>query len=172
MNINFKEIDKTQMEPFEYIAKWNNDPEIKYFIGANLSEGEMPDRTKEELYENANKGPKRIYMIMDGDNPIGELSIMIDPDHVHKKEKNTGWISICVGEKAYRGKGVASLAMDFLEEECRRLGLHRIELGVFEYNKRARAFYEKIGYSTFARKENFVYYNGEWRADIRMEKYL
>lgn len=172
MDIRIEEIDKSQMAPFVYITKWNNDPEIKYFIGANFSEGEMPDCTKEELYEAANKGTKRIYMIMDGDRPIGELSLSIDPPHLHKKEKNTGWISICIGEKAYRGKGVASQAMAFLEEECRRLGLTRIELGVFEYNERAQAFYIKTGYKPFARIESFVYYSGEWRADIRMEKYL
>ncbi|MCT4686030.1 GNAT family N-acetyltransferase [Vallitalea sp.] len=172
MKITFEEIDKKQIEPFEYIAKWSNDPEIKYFIGANLTEGEMPDREPKELFKNAGGNDKHIYLIKDGTKPIGDLSIMIDPPHVKKKEKNTGWISICIGEKEYRGKGVALKAMDFLEEECRMLGMKRIELGVFEYNKRARAFYEKIGYEEFARVKNFVYYEGKWREDIRMEKYL
>lgn len=172
MKILFEEIDKSQMKPFEYIAKWNNDPEIKYFIGANFSEEEMPDCTKEELHKNANKGTKRIYFIMVNDKPIGDLSIMIDPPHLKKKEKGTGWISICIGEKEYRGKGIAKLAMEFLEKKCKRLHLLRIELGVFEYNERAHNFYKKMGYKEFDRIPKFVYYNNKWRADIRMEKYL
>lgn len=72
------------------------------------------------------------------------MSITIDAPHLKKKEENTGWISICIGEGDYRGKGVAHEAMIFfLEEECKALGLKRIELGVFEYNQRARTFYEK-----------------------------
>lgn len=173
MNIMIEEIDKTKLEPFEYIAKWNNDPEIKYFIGANMSEGELPDYSPKQLYDSANKTDnKHIYLIKDEDRPIGELSIMIDPPHIKRKEKNTGWISICIGEKEYRGKGIAKTAMEYLENECRKLGLKRIELGVFDYNKRARAFYQKIGYKEFARIKDFVYYQETWRADIRMEKYL
>lgn len=172
MKITFEEIDKTKVEPFEYIAKWSNDPEIKYFIGANLTEGEMPNCHPKDLWKSANGTDKYIYLIKDGTKPIGDLSIMIDPPHIKKKEKNTGWISICIGEKEYRGKGVAQLAMEFLENECRRLGMKRIELGVFEYNERAMAFYKKIGYEEFARIKNFVYYEGKWREDIRMEKYL
>ncbi|GKX29966.1 hypothetical protein SH1V18_24460 [Vallitalea longa] len=173
MNIIIEEIDITQYEPFEYIAKWSNDPDIKYFIGANFTEGEMPDCDPKKLYKSANESDnKHIYLIKDGDRPIGDLSIMIDPPHIKRKEKNTGWISICIGEKEYRGKGIAQTAMIYLENECRKLGLKRIELGVFEYNKRARAFYEKIGYKEFTRIKEFVYYQGKWRADIRMEKYL
>ena len=173
MNIIIEEIDKTQYEPYEYIAKWSNNPEIKYFIGANMTEGEMPDRDPKEMHKKANEDAnKHIYLIKDGDKPIGDLSIMIDPPHVKKKEKNTSWIGICIGEKEYRGKGVAKIAMDFLEDESRRLGLKRIELGVFEYNERARAFYKKVGFKEFSRDEKFVYYQGQWRADIRMEKYL
>lgn len=173
MEIRFEEIDKKQIKPFEYIAKWSNDPEIKYLIGANFSEEEMPDVTKEQIHTNANKDHKKyIYLILDGDEPIGDLSITIDPPHLNKKEEHTGWISICIGEGSYRGKGVAFQAMIFLEETCKALGLKRIELGVFEYNERARAFYEKMGYKTFARIEDFVYFDGKWRADIRMEKYL
>ncbi len=134
----------------------------------------MPDITKEQIHKNANKDIKKkhIYLILDGDEPIGDLSITIDAPHLKKKEENTGWISICIGEGDYRGKGVAHEAMIFLEEECKALGLKRIELGVFEYNQRARTFYEKMGYETFERIEDFVYFDGKWHADIRMEKYL
>ncbi len=173
MKIRFAEIDKKQIEPFEYIAKWSNDPEIKYLIGANFSEEEMPDITKEQIHKSANKNVKKhIYLILDGDEPIGDLSITIDPPHLKKEEENTGWISICIGEGAYRGKGVAQEAMTFLEEQCKVLGLKRIELGVFEYNQRARAFYEKMGYKTFDRIEDFVYFDGKWRADVRLEIYI
>ena len=45
-----------------------------------------------------------------------------------------------------------------------------IELGVFEFNIRARRFYEKIGYNQIACLKDFTYYNGKWWADYRYEK--
>ena len=49
-------------------------------------------------------------------------------------------------------------------------GYNRIELGVFEFNKRARKFYEKTGYEKIACLKDFTYYAGKWWADYRYEK--
>lgn len=43
---------------------------------------------------------------------------------------------------------------------------------MFEYNTKAINFYEKNGYRAIGKSENFVYYNGNWYSDIRMEKQI
>ena len=57
-------------------------------------------------------------------------------------------------------------------KKLRKNGYEKIELGVFEFNKRAIKFYEKIGYEKITSLENFTYYDGKWWNDYRYEKKL
>lgn len=169
----YRLIDKSNIEAFEQIAKWNNDPDIKYHLRPNMEEGELQDIDPQDMQKAAKENhEKYIYLIYDKDKPIGEVTITLNFPHLIKTEPGTGWISICIGEKEYQGKGVAREAMTFLEETCRSMGLPRIELGVFEFNKRAISFYKKCGYTVFSHKEKFVWFEEKWHGDIRMEKYL
>ena len=89
-----------------------------------------------------------------------------------KKVKGTSWLGLTIGEKEYWGTGVAKIAMEYFEEESRRLGANRIELGTFEFNYRAQAFYKKLGFVEIGRLDKFTYWDGKYWDDIRMEKYL
>ena len=62
--------------------------------------------------------------------------------------------------------------MEFFEKESIKLGLIRAELGTFEFNSRAHAFYKKLGYDEIGRVKNFTYYRNRFWDDIRMEKML
>jgi len=62
--------------------------------------------------------------------------------------------------------------MRYLEEQIRDNGLHRIELGVFEFNLPAIKLYQKMGYQEISRIDDFTYWQGKMCQDIRMEKYL
>lgn len=173
MNVLFRPIRGTDIKDFEYIAKWYNDPEIQHLISVNFSQGthKMVEAQKiKEAHKLQNE--KYTFMIVDGIQPIGDISLQIDPPHLEKKVTGTGWLGICIGEPAYRHKGVGKLAMAYIENYARRLGLIRMELGVFEYNTSAIAFYESLGYKRFAELPEFTYYNGDWHTDIRMEKLL
>ncbi len=96
----------------------------------------------------------------------------MNPGHLMKKEKKTSWIGLIIGEKEYWGRGVAKIAMDYIEKKSRRLGAVRIELGTFEFNHRAHVFYKKCGFMEIGRLKRFTYWNGKYWDDIRMEKYL
>lgn len=57
------------------------------------------------------------------------------------------WVGIGIGERAYWGKGYGSEAMRLiLRYAFTELNLHRVSLGVFAYNTRARRSYEKCGF--------------------------
>ena len=58
------------------------------------------------------------------------------------------------------------------EEEIKKHGLHRVELGVFEFNTQAQKLYRKLGYEEIGRIEKFTYWQDKMWMDIRMEKYL
>lgn len=172
--MDFKIIHPKDRQAFEKIASWYNDPQYKYYIGVNFKEDPMPDVTVEELMGSyqAQKGKKEIYLIYDGDQAIGEISLDIDPQHLEKTSLPSGWLSIILGDPAYHGSGVATQAVDFIESRARDLGLQRMELGVFESNIRARKFYEKLGYRSFHVNPDFTYIRDHWDNDIRMDKDL
>ena len=83
----------------------------------------------------------------------------------------TAWISITIGEEIARGKGIGYQALQYLEQEIRKQGLKRIELGVFEFNTAAIKLYQRAGYREIGRIPDFTYWQGKMWQDIRMEKY-
>lgn len=111
-------------------------------------------------------------MIVENDKKVGFVTIDTNFKMSFNESYDTAWISICVGDKKCRGKGIGLKTMKLLEDKVRELGKGKIELGVFEYNTKAINFYEKNGYIAIGKSENFVYYNGNWYSDIRMEKQI
>ncbi|MEI7667461.1 MAG: GNAT family N-acetyltransferase [Erysipelotrichaceae bacterium] len=157
----------------QQMLSWYNDSEIASFIEPNFKEEELHEFTVEEIFRDQKTFPTiSKYLIMDDSKPIGELSITRDFPWLIKRIPETAWISIVIGDRDYWGKGVAQIAMAFIEKTCIEEGYQRIELGVFDHNHRAFRFYQKTGYHEFFRKEHFTYSNGEWHADIRMEKLI
>jgi RimJ/RimL family protein N-acetyltransferase len=58
-----------------------------------------------------------------------------------------GWLSIAIGNPACWGRGYGTEAMELLLSFAfHELNLHRIQLTVFDYNRRAIALYEKLGF--------------------------
>lgn len=172
--IEFKRLIAEDTAAFELLASWYNDPRFKYFIGVNFEEKAMPDILPKELMEAFGymDGQKETYMIYVDNQPVGEIALDSNPHHAIKKEPKTGWLSIIVGESNYQGAGVAKEAVRFIEERAVQLGIERMELGVFESNKRAIRFYEKMGYKAFHVIKDFTYIPDSWNDDIRMEKTL
>lgn len=58
---------------------------------------------------------------------------------------------ICVDE-VYRGKGIGKRLFNYIAEYGRRVGAHSLELSVWEFNKPAMDFYNKMGMSTKNRR--------------------
>ena len=164
---------KINMTLAKQLVNWYNDPDIAPFIHPNYKEEEPHPMTLEDVLKQAEERPEiKRYLILDDEFPIGEFSITKDFYWLMGEKEGSAWISIDIGEKAYWGKGISKLAMAYIEEECRRLGYKRIELGVFENNHKAKSLYEKMGYVQFARNEHMTYSQGAWRADLRMQKML
>jgi len=173
MNLNFRELTSPEPAFMAKMAEWYRDPVIKYAIRPNNEAREMPDLSAEQLIEGFGRNPgKRTYVIEAEGQMIGELTIDTDFPGLTRQDIPSAWISILIGEKDWWGRGVGTEAMAFLESTSRRLGLQRIELGVFAFNEPALRLYRRIGYREIARLEHFTYRPDQWYADIRMEKWL
>lgn len=176
MNIRLKQINIDNSLEIESYVKWENDLELYHLIAPMRSKDSKVEMVTVETTINFfEKNPDRLkntYIVFDKENPIGQITIHIDPDHLYKKEKGTCWIRLTIGEKDYWGTGVASLAMQELENLAKDMSLKRIELGVFEFNIRAQKFYEKLGYKVIGEIDDFTFWENRFWKDIRMEKIL
>lgn len=173
MDLKFRKLTAATAEIAQYFTQWENDPRLIPFIRPNKDKDALESRkavTIEDLERRLEH--HHMYLIYLEDRLIGEVDYQVDPKQLFKKESGTAWIGLLIGEEIARGKGIGRLALEYIEEQIRRRGLKRIELGVFEFNKPAIRLYERAGYKEFARLESFTYWQGKMWQDLRMEKYL
>lgn len=64
------------------------------------------------------------------------------------REKEKMFLSKLYLKKECRGQGIASCAFEFLEQECKKSGLHAIYLTVNRHNDNTIAVYRKKGFHT------------------------
>jgi RimJ/RimL family protein N-acetyltransferase len=173
MNLTFIKLTNPTPEIAEAFSKWENDATLIPLMRPNQNEEELTMQsivTPEVLIQRLEHD--HIYLIYLDGMLVGEMNYQVDPQHLYKKEKGTAWIGIVIGEEASRGKGIGFQAMQYLEGQIQQAGLHRIELGVFEFNTGAIRLYQKLGYKEIARIDKFTFWQGMMRPDIRMEKYI
>ena len=171
--VSFTKLTRPSLEIVATLNKWENDPALTALIHPNRNKVELERNnpvTVEILKERLEHS--QIYLIYADSELVGEMNFQIDPRHLFKREIGSVWIGINIGEASARGKGIGTQAMRYLEEVIRVQGFRRIELGVFEFNKRAIKLYKKMGYQEIGRIDAFTYWNEKMWQDIRMEKRL
>ncbi len=163
-------LEKSNLEYLKAVRVWDNEYEIRHFLRPNFSECELKDLSIKELQKVLKKS-KYAYMIEYDNKLIGYATIDVDFLFLSRQEK-TAWISLCIGKKDYRGKGIGEQVVKLLERKVKKLKIDRIEVGIFAFNERAYKLYKKLGYNEVKILKDFTYYNNKWHNDIRMEKYL
>lgn len=173
MDITFRKLLKPNPEIASTLEIWSNDPLITHLIRPNQNKKELEGFvpvTAASLEKQIKEFS--IYLIYQDGLLVGEMNFQADPPHLYKKEVGTAWIGLVIGEESARGKGIGNQAIFHLENKIRKRNFTRIELGVFEFNIRAKKLYEKLGYQEIGRIDNFTYWRGKKWQDIRMEKLL
>ncbi|SDM34713.1 GNAT family N-acetyltransferase [Bacillus sp. OK048] len=173
MNLFFEKLTNPSISHVEVLNRWDNDLVLIPLTRPNQTKEALERResmTLDDLIQRLVH--HHTYLIYLNDKLVGEMNFTVDPSHLYKKDPGTAWIGIAIGEPEARGKGIGYKAIQFLEEEIKKYGLHRIELGVFEFNTQAQKLYRKLGYEEIGRIENFTYWQDKMWKDIRMEKYL
>jgi ribosomal protein S18 acetylase RimI-like enzyme len=78
----------------------------------------------------------------------------------HKHRMNhVGVLGIGI-KSPYRGIGIGTIIMEMLIEESKKAGLKVLVLDVFDTNRIARKFYEKIGFKEVGRIPKGIFKNG------------
>lgn len=172
--ITFQFIHPEDKTAFELLAQWDNNLSIAHLHRPNFDPNKpLPLVTAEQLQlaYSTRKTDKWSYFICSNGVKVGVVSI---ERHFFALQStmDAAWMSICIGETAYQGRGIGKQALCFIEEIAKNHGFQTIELGVFAYNHFAKVLYERSGYEQLCFIHDFVYYEGQSYADIRYIKHL
>ncbi|KAF2221373.1 acyl-CoA N-acyltransferase, partial [Elsinoe ampelina] len=92
--------------------------------------------------------------------PIGQVHLGAQhPGMIHHRR---AWLGISLLPE-YQGKGYGSEAIYWITDWAfRRTGLHKVQIGTFEYNEGAVRLYEKVGYKLEGRIKEQWFQHGRW----------
>ena len=150
-------------EDAETYVKWLSDRAVTDNLGMtsniiNLQgEKEYLGSKKENSYD--------FSIVLNDDTVIGNIGLM-RADLVSGKAT----LGIFIGDESNRNKGYGTEAMKLLVDYgFNILGLHNIDLNVFEFNKQAIKAYEKVGFKEYGRRHEAYFLDGKYHDEISME---
>ena len=143
-------ISLTYFEPsdFPQLIEWIHDEHIMTNWAGSLFRFPLTEESLNWYLENANDiitSDVLIYKALDADNKIvGHISL----GSINRSEGSARISRVLVGNTAQRGKGVCQEMMKaVLKIGFEELKLHRIGLGVYDFNTAAIECYKKVGFS-------------------------
>ena len=135
-------LEKFTPDDFDQFISWMDTEKFMYqFGGASFT---FPV-SKEQLYNYIADPAHRIYRVVDSatSRVIGHGSI----SHYNVKNRSARLCRILIAEEQDRSKGYGRQLIRALLKICfEELVLHRVDLGVIEYNKAAIRCYQSCGF--------------------------
>jgi RimJ/RimL family protein N-acetyltransferase len=149
-----------EVEDVPLLLKWINDPEVNRFLGAFQPYNAVRER---EWVEGLYKQPGDsvlLIVLKEDDRPIGSCGLHQLRMDVPNRCCELG---ILIGEPEFQSRGYGAEAMKLLcDYGFNRLGLRRIGLRVYEYNRRAIRCYEKVGFREEGRLREARFIDGQF----------
>lgn len=152
-------VRKAAIGDFEIVAELFTD-ELNYHIVL------LPERFQyaepvisEEWYQELLNNPSKSLFVAERDGlVIGLLYLIMKPapDDPIFKPQIVAYIEEVAVAREFRGRGVGRQLMDWVREWAQIRGADAIELDVWEQNKGAINFYEKLGYKIIRRKMRYI----------------
>jgi diamine N-acetyltransferase len=155
-----------EREDIPTFVRWFNDPEIRDYL---LMYRPMGMASEERWFESlADRTDDFAFAV---EALIGEQWVHIGNVGLHNMDwKNSHCtFGIALGEKQYWSQGYGTkAAKTILRYAFNELNLHRVELEVFAYNKRAIRCYEKAGFRHEGTRRQSRFHDGQYHDALRM----
>lgn len=127
---------------FQLLIDWVDSPEFLLQWGGPAFEFPLTEKQLEKYIENADT---LVFKVVERDTgvAIGHISL----GRIDRKNKSARIGKVLVGDMKVRGKGIGQRMLnEILKIAFDELHLHRVSLGVFDFNSSAIACYEKAGF--------------------------
>lgn len=129
-------------DDFDRFISWIVDEKFMYMFAGPAFTYPV---TKEQLDNYISEPDRQVYAVIDEEtNQIighGELN------NINSRNKSARLCRILIADKNHRNKGYGEqLILKLLEIGFKEMNLHRIDLGVFDFNLQAIKCYEKCGF--------------------------
>ena len=147
------------MEDIDPIVTWLNDEEVRQYLYMASPLNRITERKyiENSLYKD-DRDIRLGIVLKESDQLIGSIGLSgISIPHRHAR------LGLFIGDKSCWSKGYGTEAIKLvLGYGFDELNLHRIYLGVFDFNKRAMRAYEKSGFTKEAILQAEIYKNGRY----------
>lgn len=147
-----------ELEDAERLRAWVNDPEVHQHLGRFRACNAAAQR---DWLEELNQRPE--------DHAFGialrESGALIGSCGLHKVTfpHRSAELGVLIGETSTQGRGLGTEALRLLlGYGFDTLGLHRVELRVYESNPRAIRCYERLGFRREGEKREARWWAGRW----------
>lgn len=136
-----------EKDDFELLISWIDSPEFLMQWGGPHFSYPLSKNQLNHYIKDANKMNSEVFIykviLNETNQTIGHISL----NNIDLMNRSARLGKILVGDNRLRGKGVGqkilSTVLDIAFEE---LSLHRVGLGVFDFNESAIRSYEKVGF--------------------------
>ncbi|WP_277586126.1 GNAT family N-acetyltransferase [Psychrobacillus antarcticus] len=132
---------------FQQLINWVETPEFLLQWGGPNFSFPLNEEQLENYFKDVNKvnSSTWVYSVLENEtgNVIGHISL----GNIDRKNKSARVGKVLVGDKNVRGNGIGQLMMkEILKVAFEELALHKVSLGVFDFNSIAIISYEKVGF--------------------------
>jgi len=146
---------------FQQLINWINDEHLLMNWSGAMFRFPLTESSLKWYIEGANEqGDSEVYIYKAIDTDSGEVVGHISLGGISKKNKSARISRVLVGNTAARGKGYCTEMIKAVSRiGFEELGLHRISLGVYDFNKAAIRCYQKAGFSIEGVHRDILQYN-------------
>ncbi|WP_347173772.1 GNAT family N-acetyltransferase [Polaribacter uvawellassae] len=146
-------------EDFSRLINWVDSEELMYIFSAERFKYPL---TQKQLINYLKAKDRIVYKVIN--KSTNEIIGHADFSNINKLSRNARICSVLIGEKEHRNKGYGTKIIDELVNiGFNKMKLHRIDLGVYDFNKQAIKCYQKCGFEIEGLlKDNIKFNNLYW----------
>jgi RimJ/RimL family protein N-acetyltransferase len=141
------ELKYFERSDFKQLISWIDSPAFLLQWGGPGFYYPLNETQLEKYIENANNENAETMVFKVIDNETGKTIGHISLGKIDRKNRSARVGKVLVGDTNTRGKGIGQqMIKEILKIAFNELKLHRVSLGVFDFNVSAIAYYEKAGF--------------------------
>ncbi|WP_274364581.1 GNAT family N-acetyltransferase [Paenibacillus thermotolerans] len=141
------ELEHFERSDFKQLIEWIESPSLMLQWAGPTFDFPLTEEQLEKYTEHANRLDSDTFIYKVVDKGSGEVVGHISLGRINRANKSARIGKVLVGDKNVRGKGIGrQMIQEVLRIAFGELQLHRVSLGVFDFNAPAIACYEKAGF--------------------------